>query len=187
MDVPELHRRACEGFGRRVHAVADDQWHAPTPCSDWDVRALVGHLVSENRWTPPLMAGQTIADVGDRFDGDLLGDDPKAAWDDSAGKAIDAVASPGVLERTVHLSFGDVPGSEYAWQLFTDHLIHTWDLARATGGDERLDPDLVEACAEWFAGVEDDYRLAGVIAERPPVGADADAQARLLAAFGRSA
>src|SRR5437899_5267197 len=73
-DVKELYRRALERFGRHVHQVRDDQWNGPTPCTEWDVRVLVNHLVSENLWMPPMLDGRKIADVGDRFDGDLLGE-----------------------------------------------------------------------------------------------------------------
>jgi uncharacterized protein (TIGR03086 family) len=186
-DASELHRRAVEAFGARVHAVRDDQWDLPTPCSAWSVRQLVNHLVYENRWTPPIFAGRTIAEVGDRFEGDLLGDDPKAAWDGSAKAAVDAVQEQGATERTVHLSSGDVPGSEYAMQLFADHLIHGWDLATAIGADGRLDPRLVDACARWFAANEEGYRSVGAIGPRPETPPDADTQTRLLAAFGRTA
>lgn len=186
-DIRDLHRRAVEGFGARVRAVGDDQWELPTPCSDWDVRALVNHVVGESLWTVPLMEGATIADVGDRFDGDVLGDDPKAAWESSAGPAVEAMAADGAIDRTVHLSFGDTPASEYASQLFADHLIHAWDLARATGGDERLDPELVDACAEWFAAMEPLYRGVGAIGERKAVVDGADPQTKLLAMFGREA
>ena len=185
MDIVDLHRRACEGFGVHVRAVRDDQWDRPTPCADWDVRALVNHLVYEDRWTPPLVAGQTIADVGDRFDGDLLGDDPAAAYDEAAGEAVAAFHQPGVTERTVHLSFGETPADEYAWQLFADHLVHGWDLARAIGADDHLDPELVDACATWFATNEEFYRRGGAIGPRPSLPDDADPQTRLLAAFGR--
>jgi uncharacterized protein (TIGR03086 family) len=91
------------------------------------------------------------------------------------------------MDRIVHLSFGDVPGSEYTLQLFADHLIHAWDLARAIGADEQLDEELVASCASWFGPVEDVYRSAGAIAARPPVADDADAQTVLLACFGRRA
>ena len=91
------------------------------------------------------------------------------------------------MGRTVHLSFGDFPGSEYTLQLFADHLIHAWDLARAIGADERLGTELVTSCATWFGAVEDAYRSAGAIAARPPVPGDADAQTVLLARFGRQA
>jgi uncharacterized protein (TIGR03086 family) len=84
-----------------------------------------------------------------------------------------------------HLSFGDVPGEEYLSELFADALIHTWDLSHAIGAADRLDPELVERCAQWFAGVEEGYREAGAIGERVDVPEGADAQARLLAAWGR--
>jgi uncharacterized protein (TIGR03086 family) len=186
-DQAELHRRAVEEFGARVRAVADDQWQLPTPCSDWNVSQLVNHLVYENRWTAPLMEGTTIAEVGDRYEGDLLGDRPKVAWDESSAEAVAAVQADGALDRTVDLSSGPTPAREYVSQLFADHLIHAWDLARAIGADERLDPELVDACASWFTSMEATYRAIGAIGERPQVSAGADAQTTLLAAFGRTA
>jgi len=184
--LPEYHRRAVEAFGRQVHAVKDDQWHDRTPCADWDVRELVRHLVYESVWTAPIFEGRTIAEVGDRFEGDLLGDDPIGAWDASAGPAVDAVQGEGAMGRIVHLSFGDVPGEEYASQLFADYLIHSWDLATAIGADDALDGELVEACTAWFTGREALYRAGGAIADRPPIPEDADPQTRLLAMFGRA-
>lgn len=184
--VPELYRRAQNTFGERVHAVRADQWTAGTPCTDWDVRTLVNHLVGEIRWAVPLFAGATIAEVGNQFDGDLLGDDPVAAWDAAAPAAIAAVQDPAAMDRTVHLSFGDFPGSEYASQLFADLLVHGWDLARATGQDERLDPELVAACAEWFADRAADYREFGAVGPRVTPEPGADAQTALLADFGRA-
>ncbi|HZD70525.1 MAG TPA: TIGR03086 family metal-binding protein [Actinomycetes bacterium] len=185
-DVRKLHQRAIEAFGAHVHAIRDDQWGARTPCEEWDVRTLVNHLVSENRWMPPLLAGGTIAEVGDRFEGDLLGDDPEAAWDDSAAEAVTAVHEDGAMERTVHLSFGDFPGQEYTMQVFADLVIHGWDLARAIGADERIDPDLVEACSSWFRPMEAAYRSAGAIGPRVETPPDAGPQTLLLATFGRS-
>jgi nitrilase len=185
-DVPELHRRAVEAFGRQVPHIGHRQWDDPTPCAEWSVRDLVNHVVGENAWTAPLFAGQTIEEVGDRFDGDLLGDDPAAVWSAYAAQATEAVQQPGAMDRTVHLSFGDFAGRDYAMQLFADMLIHSWDLAHAVGSDERLDPELVEALATWFPDVAESYRSAGVVAPRPDVSADADAQTRLLAEFGRS-
>jgi uncharacterized protein (TIGR03086 family) len=186
-DQAELHRRAVAEFDARVQAVSDDQWVLQTPCSDWNVRQLVNHLVYENRWTAPLMTGSTLAEVGDRFEGDLLGDRPKEAWDESAREAVAAVGADGALERRVHLSSGLSPAGEYVMQLFADHLIHAWDLATAIGADQRLDPELVDACAAWFAAWEDRYRRGGSIGPRPELPSGADPQARLLAAFGRTA
>ncbi|HEY7488903.1 MAG TPA: TIGR03086 family metal-binding protein [Streptosporangiaceae bacterium] len=184
-DIIELHRRAVRDFENRVGSVGTEAWNRPTPCTDWDVRALVNHVVGEDLWTIPLLEGQTIAQVGDVFDGDLLGERPHHAAREAMDAAVTAFAEPGVLDRTVHLSFGDTPAGEYAWQLFADHLVHGWDLAVATDGDTRLDPELVDACAEWFEPIEDLYRKAGATGDRPDLPAGADAQTRLLAAFGR--
>ena len=185
--VPILHRRAVAEFDSRVRAISDDQWDAGTPCTEWNVRDLLGHMVSENLWTPWLMRGATIAEAGDRFEGDVLDDDPKGAWAEASADAVRAVQEDGAMERTVHLSFGPTPASEYTMQLFADHLIHAWDLARAIGGDDTLAPDLVAACARWFKTREDLYRAAGLIDGRPEIPEDADAQTILLARFGRRA
>jgi uncharacterized protein (TIGR03086 family) len=190
MHVTDLHRRSVEGFVARLDALAsldDDVWSAPTPCPEWDVRALVNHIVNEDLWTVPLMEGATIDEVGDRFDGDLLGDDPIALARAACDTAIVAASSGVVAGQIVHLSFGDTPADEYAHQLAADHVVHGWDLAAATGSDRTIDPELVEALSAWFADREDIYRSAGVIAARPDTTdpEPTDPQARLLLAFGR--
>jgi uncharacterized protein (TIGR03086 family) len=187
MDVPMMLRLAVGEFGARVSQIGDGQWEGATPDTEWNVRDLVNHVLAENLWAPPLFAGSTIGEVGDRFDGDVLGADPQGSWRAASADALAAADEPEAMDRTVHLSFGDFPGREYAMQLFADHLIHAWDLARAIGADERLNPELVDACAAWFAPIEGAYRSAGAIAARPPVPDGADAQTRLLAMFGRRA
>jgi uncharacterized protein (TIGR03086 family) len=186
VNVAGLHRRAVERFGILVSTVGADQWHLPTPCAEWDVRELVAHLVYENLWTPELFAGKTIAEVGERFDGDRLGEDPVGAWRRAQGPAITAVGAPGAMEREVELSFGRVPGAEYAAQLFADHLIHEWDLATAIGEDPTLERDMVAACTEWFRPREDLYRMVGAVGPRPDLPDEAEPQEVLLAMFGRS-
>ena len=180
-----LYERAVDGFAARVDAVGDDQWHLPTPNADWDVAALVNHLVSESLWAPPLLAGATIEEVGDRFDGDLLGTDPKAAWAAAARDAVAAVCWEGVLDRTVHVSFGDIPAADYLSQLVSDHVIHAWDLARAVGGDERLDPELVEFVLGYLGPQVDAWRAGGAFGPAVELPPGADAQSRLLAMSGR--
>lgn len=187
MDVPTMFQQAVTEFGGRVSLISDEQWAAGTPDREWTVRDLVQHVVSEDLWAPPLLAGSTVSEVGDRFDGDVLGPDPPQSWQAAAAAAVTAVTEPGAMDRTVHLSFGDFPGREYAMQLFADHLIHAWDLARAIGASEQLDAGLVGECSAWFADVEAAYRSGGAIAERPAIRADAGPQARLLAMFGRRA
>ena len=183
----DFYRRSQQEFDARVQLVKEDQWDRPTPCTEWSVRDLVNHIVYENVWTPPLMEGQTIEQVGDKFEGDLLGNDPVAAWNEASAAALSSVQADGALERTVHLSFGDVPGREYVEQLFNDHVIHAWDLARAIGADDELDPELVEIL---FAGAkprEDALKQTGVFGDKVEVPDDADTQTKLLAIMGRRA
>jgi uncharacterized protein (TIGR03086 family) len=89
------------------------------------------------------------------------------------------------MQATCHLSFGDYSGSDYAAQLFMDTLIHGWDIARATGQDTRLDPELVEACLPIAEQLTSQFRSAGVFGDNIQVKPDADAQTRLLALVGR--
>ncbi|HVL04512.1 MAG TPA: TIGR03086 family metal-binding protein [Acidimicrobiales bacterium] len=184
-DVVALFTRAVDQFGPRV-AVIGDRWHDPTPDTEWDVRSLVNHVIAEDLWAPPLLHGMTIAEVGDRFDGDQLGDDPEAAWAAAASASVAAVAEDGALDRTVHVSFGDISGREYVSQLTCDHLIHGWDLARAIGADERLDPELVDWAYDFLSPQVDGWRSAGVFGPQVDVPAGASRQDRLLALTGRS-
>ena len=186
-DAATLYLQATEVFDERVRRVGDDQWGAPTPCEQWDVRELVNHVTVENLWAPALLDGRTMEEVGDDLDGDQLGDEPVEAWTTAVGAARQVASRPGVTARTVHLSYGDELAAQYLMQLFTDHLVHAWDLAWATGSDTDLPAELVTACTEWFTEVEPMYRQAGVIGPPAPVSPDADEQTRLLAAFGRSA
>lgn len=185
-DLVELYRRSLDEFGRRVHAVRPDQWGCPTPCKDWEVRNLVAHLVTEQLWVPPLVTdGLTVAEVGDRFAGDPLGTDPVAAWDAAAAAALAAFGAPGALERPVHLSYGSRPGEEYAREMIFDLVVHAWDLARGIDGDERIDPDLVDAV---YSGLDPDTDLSasGMYDPPVPVPAGSDEQTRLIALTGRT-
>lgn len=186
MTIPEVlrHRAAIGEFDRAIRQVKPDQWTLPTPCVDWDVRALVNHVVGEACWTPPILEGRTIAEVGDAFDGDLLGEDPLAVWGSSSSAAADS-ADADIATSIVHLSFGDVPALEYLRQLTADYLIHAWDLAVAIGVDDQLDPSLADTTGAWFVDQEAAYRGAGVIAAEAAVVSGGDSQDHLLAAFGR--
>ena len=185
MDLNTLYHRTVEAWADRVNAVGPDQWDEPTPCCEWTVGDLTNHVVGEDLWTAPLVNGSTIAEVGDRFDGDLVGDDPVRAALDAAMEATTAVARRLPEGGTVQLSYGEEQLTEYVYQLATDHLVHSWDLAVATGGDTRLDPHLVSEIATWFAPREELYRGAGAIGPRGV--SHGGAQGEMLAAFGRDA
>ncbi len=184
MDTLELFRASVGEFDRRVAAIRDDQWGDATPCAEWSVRDLVNHLVAEDLWAPLLLAGATLEDVGDRFDGDVLGSDPHQAWSSARDGAL-AAATDDVLAGSVHTSMGVIPADAYLLQLFSDHLVHAWDLARAIGGDERLPADLVERCYEAAKPYEQMMKGSGLFGDTIVPPPDASPQDELLALFGR--
>jgi uncharacterized protein (TIGR03086 family) len=189
-NLVEVHGRCGRRFAALVAGVGPEQWHDDTPCSEWDVRTLVHHLLSEQRWVPPLFEGLTIEQVGDRFDGDLMGDDA-SAWPgllaSSMEEAHAVVARPGALGRTVHLSFGDASGQEYVMQLTADLAIHAWDLARATGQDDALDPGAVAVLLPWTEANAGLVAGSGMFGPRIDAGPGAPDDIRLLGLLGRSA
>src|ERR1051326_762514 len=113
MEIPAMFGRDVAEFDARVRQVGEHQWQAKTPDEGWSVRDLVNHLVGEDLWAPPLLAGSTIDEVGDRFEGDVLVSEPRAAWPAASAAAVRAVQADGAMDRIVHLSFGHFPGSEY--------------------------------------------------------------------------
>jgi len=187
MNLPEMHARALASTRRYVAGIGSDQWHVPTPCADYDLRALVTHIVSGNFWVAPLVEGKTIEEVGDVYDGDVLGADALGAYDASAQQAGAAFNAPGAMETSVAVSYGPVPGAVYAGHRLIDVLIHGWDVAKATGQDATLDPELVAACREVVepqAGLLKGSGMFGSDVDVPP---GADAQVELLAVLGRRA
>ena len=150
------------------------------------MRELVNHIVTGNHWAAELVDGKTIEEVGTRLDGDVLGGDPLQAYDDSAAVADAAFRAPGAMDAPCAVSYGPVPGSVYCGHRFMDVLIHGWDVARSTGQDTTLDPELVEAC---WAVVEPQREMlagSGMFGSEVIVAVDTDPQTRLLAALGRS-
>jgi uncharacterized protein (TIGR03086 family) len=187
VDLPEVHAGALESTRRIVAGVDASQWRDPSVCNEWDVRALVNHIVSGNLWVPELVGGKSIADVGDRLDGDVLGDDPVAAYDASADVAAAAFRAPGAMDAPVGVSYGPVPGSIYCGHRFLDVLIHGWDVARSTGQDGTLDPQLVEACWEVVEPQAEMLAGSGMFGTAGSAPAGADRQTALLVMLGRSA
>lgn len=184
-DLLRTHAAGLAEFGRRLRAVRAVQWDDPTPCTGWSVRTLVNHLVVEQLWVPPLLAGKSIEDVGGTFDGDQLGSDAIAAWEAAADASRAGFCAEGALQRAVNLSYGDTPAADYCAEMITDLVVHSWDLARATGADERLDPDLIRFAHDHGAGQADELAASGYFAEALPVGSDSDAQTTMLALYGR--
>ncbi len=186
VELLELFQRAQAQFTDRVDAVEPDQWEDQA-LPEWTVADLVAHLVNEALWVPPLLAGEPYAEG--RFpDGtdDLLGDDPFTGWESAADGALSAFAEDDALVRTVHLSRGPTPATEYIFEMTADLTVHAWDLARATDGDTQLDGELVTAALVYAERLPEDG-VPGLIDPPLDVSASADPQTRLLARFGRKA
>jgi len=144
-------------------------------------------MTYEAAWAPPLLAGASIEEVGDRFDGDLLGSDPKGAFHAANAGEVEAAARPGVLGSTVHTSMGSLPAAEYLRQRLCDLVVHGWDLAAALGIDPGLDPETVAYCYESSRSWEEEMKASGLFGERIVPDPGADTLTRLLAVFGRRA
>lgn len=179
----QLMPQAAEGVTRRVDQLTPESQSLPTPCTQWSVRDVANHLTYEHRWVPHLLRGERVEDVGDRYDGDLLGDDPAAAWRSALEESLAAWADT-PAEQTVHLSYADVPASAYAEEMLADLTVHAWDLARGARLDDRLDPECVEHVLGWAREHADELSGSGVFAPSVDISSD-DPQDQLLALLGR--
>ena len=182
-------RRAQDQFSELVAAIGPDQWSDATPCTEWDVRALVNHLVGEQLWAVPLVNGKTLDEVGSQFDGDLLGSDPVATWRETAAESRAAFEQSDALSGAVNTSMGPQPAAEYLADMTSDLIAHRWDLGKAIGQPQTLSDDelsQLEDTHERFAPMQQELVAAGIFAAPVTPPPNADRQARLVAAFGRS-
>ena len=184
-DVADRYLAALSELDRHMHDIPTDHWSSPTPCTEWDVRALVDHLVYETLWVPDLVAGATLADVGNRYEGDRLGDDPVAAWSSAKAAAAEGV-SASALDVAVHTSGGQLTADEYLTQMLFDAAIHGWDLATSIGAVHTIPDDVARDLEAWFAPQVEQMVAARIIAEPVSVSSEADAATRLIALSGRT-
>lgn len=183
--VADLLAKGSKQLADVIGSIKPEQWGDKTPCAEWDLRELTKHVVYELVWLRPLLEGETIEQVGDRFEGDILGADPAAAFAAAAADAIAGAAAPGALTTTAHLSFGDVTGEEYIRQVLFDITIHSWDIRAAAGADRNMDKDLVADATGFAAREVEKWRAAGALAGAVEVGPNASEQDRLIALTGR--
>lgn len=172
-------------FDRAMHKVGLTDWDSPTPCSGWTVRELVNHITVEQLWVPEVLDGRTAAEVGDKFDGDQLHDDPLAAWSAASDVARSAWLRPGAADGTVHLSSGDADAAEYGWQMTVDLAVHGWDLATALGADAAIPDELATALIGYVEPHLAAWSSSGMFGEPVEVPADAPPPARLVGLLGR--
>lgn len=166
--------------------VGEDQWDAPSPCTEWTARGVVNHVVGGSSMITLLFAGKTWEEASGGSRSIPEGADPLIALDEATGPSKAAVSEPGAMEQTLNFVRGPMPGAGFATLMFTDILIHAWDLAKATGQDATLPANLVEAS---YAIVLPRKGQMPQPAFAPEVNVpeDADTQTKLLGMLGRDA
>jgi len=177
--------RALQGTLTVLTRIQPGQLDAPTPCASWDVRSLINHVTGSARW----WAG-TITGAADPAAADYAAGDYAAAYQESIQIALAAFGADGVLDRTVRLPFGELPGAVVLGMAATEQFTHGWDLARATGQPTDLDPDLAaELLGQARLAITDAYRgpdgeaLFGPVRQAPAGASPAD---QLAAFLGRA-
>ncbi|WP_432562104.1 TIGR03086 family metal-binding protein [Kineococcus sp. SYSU DK003] len=175
----QRYRRISAIFTDRVLGVPDGAWDDPSPCPGWAARDVVDHLVS---WSTGYLRGAGV----DLPAGPPAAQDPVGAWQVHTEAVQALFDDPGLSARTVStpVSVGRLDAVLDA--IFTtDVFLHTWDLARATGQDERLDAATCEQVLAGSLAQEEAMRASGHFGPAVQVPADADVQTRLLAFIGR--
>jgi uncharacterized protein (TIGR03086 family) len=180
-EISDRYRHLSADFTSRVIAVPPERWVSPSPCEGWTARDVVGHLVGNVGWFFTLIDQE--APVAPSVE-----DDPVAAWSAARDALQGALDDPAVAQHEYESqAMGGKGTLEQAVDRFGnfDVLVHTWDLARAAGLDERLDPDEVHRALEAALPMDTMLRSPGVCGPKidPPQGADE--QTRFLAFLGR--
>ena len=175
----DRYARVSSGFDERLQGVGADQWSLPTPCSEWTVRDLVAHVIDTQRRVLGLLGGSVIpADP----EGDLL-----AQWNEASAALLGAARDPARAGTEVQAFAGPTRFDELVGGLAClDTVVHTWDLARATGQPETLDAGAVEYCGGVIAGFGDAMRRPGGFGPALDCPADADAESKFLHFAGRA-
>lgn len=171
----------------RLLGIGPDQHFLPTPCGDWNVSGLLSHVLGGNRMAVRVLEGANRPEAVGYLAGLPIGDDPVATFDASVEEVRAAYSAPGALERVCEHPQGDLPGAMVLAFRVGDLTLHSWDLARAIGGDEQLPDELVQTVWDDMAPLEDNIVLSGVFGAGPSgeVGEDAPLQTRLLDLTGR--
>jgi uncharacterized protein (TIGR03086 family) len=187
MDQVEILQVARVQFESRLKAVTAEQWSLPTPSGGWTVDQLTAHLIRGNRMAAGLLSGATTEEATDIISNSPIGDDPRADFRDSADAQATAFADPAALEMVCHHPMGDMPGAQLLGFRIGDLTLHAWDLARAIGADETLDPIAVDAVWSALSPMAPFIGTLGVFGDGPSGAVDdtSPTQLRLLDLSGR--
>jgi uncharacterized protein (TIGR03086 family) len=183
VDVVGLDRRAAAVTAAIVEATGQDQYAGPTPCPDWTVRDLVGHLVAGNVKYTEIARGADWSRGAPPVD---VGDDPAGTYRGTAETMLDGWQQPGVLDREVTLPSGRGRAESALYLHLGETLVHGWDLAMATGQQPTFDVEVVEACLTQYQSWLPARRPEGSpFSDARDVDPNADAIHRLAAYLGR--
>jgi uncharacterized protein (TIGR03086 family) len=176
---------ANDEFARRLRVVGPDDWWRPTPCSEWDVHALVNHVVGGCVRHQMLLHGAQTHEVEATRAVDHLAGDPVAAFAAAADVVVTCFREEGALERIVQHAAGDRTGRELLSMRVLDSAIHGWDLARAMGADETLDGHVVAFLLAYVAGLDLGPQQRAFAPADADVPRGASSQDQLLHRLGR--
>lgn len=180
-DLAPRYRRAADRLTRIVEAVPADRWDAPSPCDDWSARDVLRHVLDTHR-SMPAKAGIELEPWPDPAV------DPAGAWASASRQMADLLADGDVAATPYESMFGPTTIGAVVDQFITfDVLVHAWDIARATGGDETIEPAEVPGVLAMARQMGDQMRVPGGMGPEVPVPDDADDQTRLLGLLGRRA
>jgi uncharacterized protein (TIGR03086 family) len=181
MNAADEHRRIAGTFTDRVRGVAPGDWDNPAPPEGWVARDVVRHLVE---WFAGFLRSGTGIELPE---GPSVDDDPVGAWTAHCAGVQALLDDPANVNRVLsNPHTGTLPLDLAIDRFYTaDVFLHTWDLARATGQDERLDPDKCAVMLEGMLPMDEALRRSGQYGPRVEVPDDADVQTRLLAFIGR--
>lgn len=168
-----------QSFDARVQSTAPDAWGNQSPCAEWKARDVVVHVGNAfNRITAALSNEEPHAIGAD--------EDIVPAWNTARDQFL-AVVATADLTRQVPGPFGPMPAEQVIGRFMsTDVLVHSWDLARATGGDERLDENIVAAAYSGLKPMDAMIRQPGVFAAKVDAPSGADLQTEFLTFLGRN-
>ena len=180
-DAADRYRSVAEGFTTRAKAVPDEAWDNPAPCEGWATRDVVRHLVE---WVPPFLAGG--ADIA-LPTGPSVDTDPAQAWSVMSNGVQAILDDPRQASREFNHPRAGRHRLDDAIMMFIlgDVLVHTWDVARATGLDETLDAAEVGRMFDGLQGIDEMLRQSGQYGPKVDVAEDADVQTKLIAFVGR--
>lgn len=185
IDSKILFARVADQITECVLAIDAKDLGNQTPCDDWNLKQLLNHTVYELLWMPDLLAGKTVAEVGDKYDGDVLGDVFHTAWEDAVAAAKDA-AEKADIKSSVHLSGGDKPVDEYLEEMAMEVLIHGWDICQSLGYTLLFEPDVAQAVYDITLPHKEELMANGSVKETIEVPADSPVEVKLLGIMGRS-